>query len=502
MPADKIGVGGGYGWRAWLPRQGWEPADRAGAMRFTLAIIATYWVCANVTPIAWGQDRSPPSDAFLQQQRAIDDHTRAERQRLSPADALLDWKWGGWTEYYLFHFDDGVQSSRVFQRPGMAVWSRLTIDGGAHELFARARMTLEYFNRGDEYERRQDWVGPNFDRAWYQIDVGRALHAGKPSDPFQLQFRIGRQAVVWGTGYALDLPLDAVRVEAALKPWRVTGLFGKTIARYPNVDRSNAVHSHSGRHFYGVQLTYDGFEHHQPFVYALWNQDHTDERPQDWFQEYSYDTQYFGVGSRGELSHALNYWAEGVFECGHSYGNGQFHQRDYVEAYGWDLGLEYLFDVATRPRISFEYMFGSGDQDRLSSPTNALGGNRHGRQDSSFVSFGYRDTGIAVAPVLSNLHVWRLGGSFVPLDDNDLFRDLEVGTNWFLYHKNRSAGAISDVTANQFDSYVGWEMDYFVNWRFASDLSWTTRWGVFFPGKAYTDRETRHFVFTGITWSF
>jgi hypothetical protein len=45
-------------------------------------------------------------------------------------------------------------------------------------------------------------------------------------------------------------------------------------------------------------------------------------------------------------------------------------------------------------------------------------------------------------------------------------------------------------------------MDYFINWRLASDLSWTFRWGTFFPGSAYSDRDMRHFVFSGVTWSF
>jgi len=45
-------------------------------------------------------------------------------------------------------------------------------------------------------------------------------------------------------------------------------------------------------------------------------------------------------------------------------------------------------------------------------------------------------------------------------------------------------------------------MDYFINWRLSSDLSWTIRWGTFFPGAAYSEQDTRHFIFTGLTWSF
>lgn len=441
------------------------------------------------------------SRPFLQQQRAIDEALDEQRAQTAPLDEALEFQWGGWFEYFLFNFDDGVQSSRLVQRPGLALWTRLTFDD-AHEVFARVKLRYTWFEPGDEIDRQDDWWGPNFDRAWYRVDVGRALRLTTPADPLQLQFKIGRQAMLFGTGYALDLPLDAVRFDAQLYDLTVTGLFGKTIGSYPNIDRSEPVDSHSDRFFSGVQLAYDGFERHVPFVYALWNNDRTDERPTDWFQNYSYDTFYFGAGARGEIVHNLQYWAEGVFETGRSYGDRAFLHQDYVEAYGWDLGLEYLFDLPMRPRIAGQYMFASGDPDRRFSPTSAAGGNVGDDKDSSFVAFGYRDTGIAAGFIPSNLHIWRAGASVAPLERIELFRDFEIGTNWFLYHKNSESGAISDFTATVDEGYVGWEMDYYFNWRLASDISWTTRWGTFFPGDAYRDRDTRHFVFTGIVWSF
>jgi hypothetical protein len=441
-------------------------------------------------------------ESLLQQQRVIDERLDQQRKELAPLDALLDWQWGGWLEYYIFHFNDGIQSQRVYQRPGMSLWTRLSIDRGAHEIFARMRLNFEYFNPGDEYDRQQDWVGPNLDRGWYQIDLGRALRLGEPDDPLQMRVRLGRQEVRLGTGYTLDMPLDAVKFDAKLYDLRVIGLFAHAISSYPNVDRSYPVDTHSARRFFGVQVNYEGFENHQLFGYALWNDDYTDERPTDLFQNYSYDTRYFGVGSRGSLAHNLNYWTEWVYEGGHSYGDGDFRHRDTVDAWAGDIGLEYLWDRPMRPEVSCEYMFASGDSGRLLSPTNARGGNRGDHHDTSFVGFGYRDTGISAAPTRSNMHIWRVGGSLAPLDKLDACRDLEIGTNWFLYHKHHHRGAISDYTAGQFEGYVGWEMDYFINWRFASDLSWTIRWGAFFPGDAFQDRSTRNFLFTGMTWSF
>ena len=463
--------------------------------------------CVILTVAGWPARAQPASDQpsedrFLQQQRLADEQLHKQRQELAPLESLLDLQWGGWLDYYMFHFGDGVQKSRFVNRPGLALWGRARIDDGAHEVFARMKLRYTHFREGDQLDRQEDWVGPELDQGWYQIDVGRAFRLNKPSDPVQLNVRIGRQPVQFGTGYALDLPLDAVLLDGKLWDFRVTGLFGKSLLNYPNIDRSEPVYIHMDRLFYGVQVAYERFQKHVPFVYALWNNDRTDERPSMWAQNYSYDSFYLGFGSRGEVAHNLNYWAEMVFESGHDYGDKSFLARDYIRAMGWDVGLEKLFDLPMRPRLVGEYMFASGDGDRLYSPTNAAGGNRSGTSDTSFVGFGFRNTCIAAAPTLSNMHVWRAGASLSPLEKFELFRDLEIGTDWFLYHKNRSRAAISDPTADMFEGHVGWEMDYLVNWRLASDLSWTLRWGSFFPGSAFSDQGTRCFLFTGLTWSF
>jgi hypothetical protein len=146
-------------------------------------------------------------------------------------------------------------------------------------------------------------------------------------------------------------------------------------------------------------------------------------------------------------------------------------------------------------------MFASGDGDRRFSPTNSVGGNTRGN-DSAFNGFGFRDTGLSFAPQLSNLHAWRLGAAFTPFEKIEMLKALELGTDWFLYWKNHAKGAVSDGTADRRSGYLGWEMDYFVNWRITSDLAWTTRFGTFFPGSAFSDQTTRTFFLTGVTWSF
>jgi hypothetical protein len=147
-------------------------------------------------------------------------------------------------------------------------------------------------------------------------------------------------------------------------------------------------------------------------------------------------------------------------------------------------------------------MFASGDCNRLGSPTNAEGGVTNSYLDHSFVGFGFRDTGISFSPRLSNIHIWRGGGSIHPLPDYEITKNLELGTDYYVYYKNREKAAVSDTTADEQSGYLGWEMDYYANYRIFNDLSYTIRFGTFFPGAAFSDETTRTFLLTGVTWSF
>ena len=98
--------------------------------------------------------------------------------------------------------------------------------------------------------------------------------------------------------------------------------------------------------------------------------------------------------------------------------------------------------------------------------------------------------------------MWRVGGSFHPWPRDERLRRLEVGTDWYLYQKHHASAAVSDPTAAVGSGYLGWEMDYFLNWRVTSDLAWTARFGAFFPGDAFDDQTTRTFLLLGMTWSF
>ena len=460
---------------------------------------------AWVAPASGQQGVSP--DTAENRDRQIAERIRRTLDREPPTARKATVDWGGWLTAQFLSFDDGVKSSRTQRRTQLRLWTSLADDKGIHTGYARMRLGFVDWNSGDSYTGRDDdWQGPNLERDWYRLDAAKALgeYGGVklPSD-LTIGLTIGREFVTFGTGLALALPLDAVLVRAGNRRVSVTGLIGRTISSYSNIDRSPAVEDGMERTFFGAEVRYLGLDRHEPFAYFFYQNDMTGERLFDPLQEYDYDTRYFGIGSRGEIAAGLQYQCEVVYERGTSYGDRQFLHRDRVSAVAADAELAYtLGQSEALPKFAAEYLFASGDADRLGSPTDAVGGNRNNRDDHGFVGFGFRDTGLSFAGTPTNLHMGRVGFSLYPLRQTKRFRRLLVGTDWFLLYKNRSSAAASDPTADKPSAYLGWEMDYFADWRVASDLSVTARLGLFFPGDAYSDRTTRTFFFTGLVWSF
>ncbi len=442
-------------------------------------------------------------DTFLNRQRAIDEAVRREFDEQLGAPAKSAFDWGGWCSLNLFAFDDGVESSRTFRRHDLRLWGRLTLDRGAHELYARTRLSLIDFNAGDSYDGNEDDIeGPNLERGYYRFNLAKALRlSGDPDIDGNLIASAGRDLVQFGTGLTLSAPLDHVWIRATRNELQLTVLAAKSIGSTRDFDLSRTA-TRTRRNFLGGELRYVGFERHEPFAYVLWQRDRNIEAVYQPFQRYDYDSFYAGFGSTGELTDNLRYAAEGVLETGRSVGNRRFLRSNDVGAYAFRAELEYLFRGPKRARTSVEYVFGSGDPDRFGSPTNSRGGNTTDFDDRSFIGFGYVDTGLALAPRYANLHLWRAGTSWYPWPASERLRNLQLGTDWFLFHKHHGSGAVSDPTADVQSGYLGWEMDYYANWRVTSDFAWTTRFGVFFPGSAFDDQTTRTFLLVGMTWSF
>jgi len=413
---------------------------------------------------------------------------------------------GGWFSFAFFNYDDaGARKKRTLRQYELRGWGSVNIQG-VHRFYVRGLLGYDDWNSGDnprEFHGDQ-YSGLEIERAWYQFDLGRLLQNQTGQEPL-LNFRVkaGRAFAEMGTALVLSMPLDMVQFDVGVGAWEFMALLGKTVEHTRNLDDSDAVASHQDRCLWGMQLTYTGFDRHRPFVYFLSNEDDTDPRPRDPFQSYSYSSRYVGVGSEGALLLPdLRYQVEVVGEFGKTYSGGVTAGRDSICAMATDVLLEYLFRLPTRPKITYEYLWGSGDQDRLLSATTTVLGNRRGTNDNAFNAFGFRDTGLAFAPRVSNLHVHTLGASFFPLEQHKLFERMEVGTKVFFYHKSTAPGPISDSTGPSNARWIGWEWDVYCNWRLTSDLSWTIRYGAFMPSGAFSDDSCRQFLLTAVILSF
>lgn len=467
---------------------------------FALAGLIGPWApAASAQRTQTGRD----PDSFINQQRALEERLRREFEaELGDAgDALFDW--GGWYSAFVFVFDDGVESSRTFRRHDLRLWGRLSLFNGAHELYARGRLSALDFNSGDAYDRNDDDVeGPNLERGYYRFDLARARRAdGEQPRDYNVVVKAGRDLMQFGTGLALATPLDQVWVRGIYRSFELTAFAGKTIGSTQDFDLSRTA-TRTRRFLYGAQLKYVGLERHEPFVYAFRQEDRNRESILPLLQNFDYDSFYVGIGSTGELAERWRYTTETVYETGKSFGQRGFFADKDIHAWALLAELEYLFPGEHKARASMEYLFASGDGERLSSPTNTIAGNIGDTQDSSFVGFGYRDTGLSFAPRFSNLHMWRAGVSYYPWPRREKFRRLLLGTDWYLFYKHHASAAVSDPTAIRRSGYLGWEMDYYINWRMTSDLAWTARFGVFFPGDAFDSHSARTFLLAGVTWSF
>ena len=460
-----------------------------------LPVLLVLCVLAGAAPAARAQQNG---------RRVYEEQLRVRIDEQIPSTREVDLDAGGWFSFAFFDYSDrSTYQDRTLRQYQIRAWAKLNLFR-VHQFYVRGLVGWEDWNRGDHPRDKGDEdTGPEVERAWYKFDLGQLLRNQTGQEPpVSLKVKVGRQFARIGTALVLSMPLDMIQLEAAAGQWELMALLAKTRSRTPNIDSSERVFDRQQRCFWGAEVTYRGLGHHRPFIYYLGQRDHTAAKPEDASQKYEYDSQYLGIGSTGSLIlRDLRYRFEVVGEWGSNYSAGVTSGKDRICAMAVDVLLEYLFRVPTRPRVSIEYLYGSGDADRSTSATSTIGGNRSGTRDHSFIAFGFRDTGLCFSPRMANLHIYSVGASLHPLEHIKLCRKLEVGVKAFFYQKD-THGPLSDTTADKPRDWVGWEAGLFANWRLTSDLTWTIRYGAFQPGEAFTDRTCRYFLLTAVTFSF
>jgi hypothetical protein len=423
-----------------------------------------------------------------EQERRIEEENRAAVEA-APSHIWKDFtskvraEYGGWINYRYNDFDnsdndkataDALDSLSLIDA---RYWLRLTLkpgedgqDPGGHAVYLRLKDRYAH-RSGVAPGARYDNEGPLVDNAYVILD----------GDPYWLE--AGRRYFNVGRGLAYSDIHDGVQLNYRRPGFNVGVFTAKTLPHETNVDLSiPGFDKRTERYFYGIGTGYTGIKDQSLYAFAVGQSDQSDEDSRD--QNYTYNSQYLGIGSKGEFLSSWEYWIELIKQTGASRTFGTDERRE-VNAWASDIEIAYRPRVATHPRLSAEYAFGSGDSDRA-SVTDTQSGNVTG-QDRNFLYFGYAPTGFALAPRLSNLQMFRAGVEAFPFERLEAFRRLSCGVNYYRFLKHRSTGGVSDLDATADSIDIGHEVDLYADWRILSDLKVSLEYGHFMPGDAYAD---------------
>lgn len=476
--------------------------------KLLLFVIILFFVLAPL----YAQTSNSDKD-LSEQEKLIEDETLQELEKLIAAlpspIKKLSIQFGAWLSSIFRDYQDADNDkdsddsvSRMWHHE-IRLWTQMTFFK-RHNLYLRIKNTyldrkassVNYTGIGSDYE------GP-------ALDVGY-LEANFSPRNMPLKLTLGRQYIYLGRGIAYRDVHDGLKATFQTENFFYKGFITHTLPDEDNIDTSKSDYDKKGqRMFYGFELGYLGLPNSVLYAYYLFQDDLSTSRFPDVAgdaQTYLYYSKYFGFGFEGKLKN-LEYETELIREIGLSYTDtasslGLNDARD-ISAWAFDLNLRYKFDVLTHPLLEFEYAFGSGDQDRSSVTDTKSGGNVYG-DDKNFLYFGSFYGGYALSPRLSNINIYKLHIAFSPLEKIKFGKNIVCGFKFYFYKKDRAEGGIYDTQATSSYKHIGHEIDGYIYWKVNSRLSWSFRYGIFYPGKAYpkdTNSNTKY-LYTRLTYSF
>lgn len=430
------------------------------------------------------------------QQRLIEEERRKEMDERAKANADLHqdflWDAGGWLHLeYDYLNDQPTRGSRKDWYYDLRLWGQIVIDR-TYTFYARLRTDYIDFNAGDQFpgdaENHLRLFAP--DQIWFAADWTR--------DGQGFSVRAGQEFITMGTGLLYNDLAYAAEMTFTADPWAFRLWAGHSIIHEDDIDQSIQKPSQSRRGFLGIEADVMVTGNHRAYAMVMIELDFNSDN--DPLQDWKYNAQYFGIGGRGTIVAGWGYSVEGILEIGRT-ADALSTIHSSIRSYGLSVATDYQFPGPLEPALRFQYLYGSGDPDRGNVAAQSAG-NTPGTLDRGFLPFGFVQTGYSLFPRVSNIHIFRLGGSFRPLEDSELFHKFEVGLYGYYYRKAQSLEPISDPRSNLNSSDVGTELDFLLRWRILSDLGLSVNYGCFLPGRAYADRSARHFVSAGVTYSF
>lgn len=483
-----------------------------------IIIVGLVWAVAVV--VVWPA-RGQNADRLERFQRQLDQIRMETQLRVAediPVDQRTLFDAGAYAAFFLLALDDRDGENHVLRQSDLTMYGRANLDD-VHQFFVRGRIGWQDFNGGDSFDGDGDsGLTNNLDRAFYRFDLRRASEAyeGETTD-HNLVIQVGRQFVYWGNGLVLAEAIDGGTFGFELGDLQLDVVGGKTYEERADFDASRPNFTDNlDRDFFGGMVGYQLTPNHNLFGYGLAQ---FDQNNQDTATvRYGYDSYYLGAGLEGNLGQNILYGLEAVYEGGSSVStssdvnlNSVSQTNEEIEAWAVDARLDYLVNDSANTRFEAEVLLASGDDDRAFSTSATAGGNLSGTKDKAFNAFGLIDTGFVFSPNTSNLVMLRLGASTYPLNDSGTFKRLQIGADFFIYHKMDSGAPSTEITDD--DGFLGTEIDLSANWQITSDFSWSILYGVFFPGEAIAgsslgalttpgESNARQFVYSGFTLAF
>ncbi len=431
---------------------------------------------------------------------------------------LLDW--GGWlrTNFYTDSLEP-LEGSRFYTIDELKFWFNIdfkgklrcedkskcasdTLDSSNHTLYGRFQERFTFFdNRGDSGGAPPtDWFGPNVDILYYRLNIPFTKQGAN------LNLTIGRKYFYLGQGITLFNKLEGIEANLRFSQYLTLNTFlAKTIRTTDDFDYLRSRNSLSNRLFAGFEVYTTILPKNPISIYYLHQLDRNPDKFTDPTQDFLYDSWYLGLYTTGKVFIPdFIYSFEFIWEGGRSSSKGVKGVTSRINAWANVIKLEYIPNKFIS-RIFLTNFWASGDADRISPRTSALG-SAPGTTDTAFGYFGFIPTGLAFFFYLSNIIITKTGIVLRPFyDESSSLKDLNAGLSLYVYNKHKQNGGIySSIgleTTNQ-KQFLGTGIDAFVSWKILSDLSITSEYGLFFPSDTFTTSKTRTFFSFGLLYEF
>jgi len=446
----------------------------------TLACVSIF----AVVSLSYAADDTILPEEYIPDLSADADMSVAEK----PSTAMTA-AYGGWVTPMMVYDNRGDVSTSSLMTL-VKLWGRLSLGGNSFiyvrgkDIYAKVLSSKDY--NGDDSNNIAD-----LDAGYIELATNRRAVSLSLGRKF---FLVGSGVVIAGRGDGADLKLKSAFADLELFGL-YTGFLNKDDNPYARSDKDNAD---GAKRVYAGAVVEKQFFNQTAYLFGVMQNDRASENAN---AKIRYQSQYYGAGIKGVPADGLDYFLEGIYERGKSYLYNSSVKKS-IAAYAVNASVIYYFEARMNPSVNVQYAFASGDNDRYSATDSSA--NTAGN-DTGFIGFGSFNGGLAFRPDLSNLHVMRIGGGFMPFisGESPRLKRFNVGIKYSYYMKDKSKGGVnSEGTATEDSRSVGQGVDLSVKWKVFSDLSFFAQYGLFIPGQAFSDKKKWNTAMFGLLLEF